>query len=382
MNRSISYLLFVLMLVSFGCKKEEEMCENEELTIQLRWVPSYTGETLDDAITGLKWSLSFLGAELPIEHEQEAMIVQSSNLVLINFELLGFSSEALEAWHDLVTHLKSTEEYERFDSFTMGRFIVLTINSSNHYYKITGVPETLEAFDNQFEYMDLKAAIVPSAISTGDRLIHIGKMNEAEALAFKAEEGKGSIELGTFEKKEFEVIDVMKNGQLRFAIYNELGNLIPAADTILSISGRPAKCLWCHETHLLPSFNDTDSIPGYMNGSEFAELIEQRMTTLSAYRTGLSSSLDFAFESDHEQMEIMYISFMEPSIEVLSEEWDMSLESIKNLVAGIPTHQHHEFPFLGELYYRNDIRQYMPFQSLRTPDDARESSTYEPNLIP
>mgnify|MGYP006979976472 FL=1 len=169
---------------------------------------------------------------------------------------------------------------------------------------------------------------------------------------------------------------------MRFAIYDEQGALIPFSDSTLSISGKPAKCLWCHETHLLPSFETTATIPGYMNGSEFAGLIESRMQTLTAYRNELLSSLDFINESDHELMEIMYISFMEPSVAVLAKEWNKTEQEIQDMLSAYTTHVHHEFPFLGNLYHRHEIEANAPFTAIQVPQDAREASGYEPDLIP
>jgi hypothetical protein len=72
---------------------------------------------------------------------------------------------------------------------------------------------------------------------------------------------------------------------------------------------------------------------------------------------------------------------MEPSAERLALEWGITLESVNEKLKGIPTHIHHEFGYLGNLYYRDEIEVFAPFSSIRPPSSARNKSQYEPDLI-
>jgi hypothetical protein len=72
---------------------------------------------------------------------------------------------------------------------------------------------------------------------------------------------------------------------------------------------------------------------------------------------------------------------MEPSAQRLALEWNMTEEKIKTLLAGLPVHEHAEFPFLGELYNRSEIDHFAPYEVLQVPEDAREPSLYEPDFL-
>jgi hypothetical protein len=81
-------------------------------------------------------------------------------------------------------------------------------------------------------------------------------------------------------------------------------------------------------------------------------------------------------------MELLYLSFMEPSAERLAVEWQTTAEDVRQKLQGKPTHNNPEFAFLGDvLYNRKDIDVLSPYKSVRAADDARESSAYEPDII-
>ena len=178
------------------------------------------------------------------------------------------------------------------------------------------------------------------------------------------------------------MLDFMSNGQLRFAIYDDKGNLKTSADPNAAIAGKPAKCLWCHEIKLQPNFSNSPSVNGFYTKEEFAEILSGRMSLVDTYRAALNSDIDFTKTQGHTKGELIYLSFMEPSAERLAIEWGTTTLGVKEKLKGIATHPHSEFLFLGnELYDRNEIERLAPYTSLVIPSDVRESSKFEPDLI-
>ena len=109
----------------------------------------YPEETKEDVITGLTWGLSFLGAALPAEDLSTAVEWKSENQFLLNLEKVGFNQDARQAWKAILDTLKKSEEYKLHGGIDVGRFITLTLNSTNHYYAITGAEERYADFRSQ-----------------------------------------------------------------------------------------------------------------------------------------------------------------------------------------------------------------------------------------
>jgi hypothetical protein len=174
----------------------------------------------------------------------------------------------------------------------------------------------------------------------------------------------------------------MPNGQLRFAIYDKDGNLIPShPDSMYTLAGKPAKCLWCHETSIQQPFFAVTDINGYMKVDSFRSEVFAHNNRLNLFRQNLTSSLDFAKKQDHTYTELLYITFMEPTAERLSREWNMTLTETMKKLQGFSTHKHSEFTWLGDLYDRREVDLLSPYEHLTVPSSAREFSVYEPNLI-
>jgi hypothetical protein len=219
-------------------------------------------------------------------------------------------------------------------------------------------------------------------VSHGNRLLEIAEGSTVANIAFVAHEGTGSIPQDTFDAQEREVLEVMANGQLRFALYDEDGALELAADHALTAAGKPSKCLWCHETELSRPFKGRSSVPGYASLGAFEQLIAGRTQELRVARSKLASRVDFTHTQDHTYAELLYITFYEPSAERVAREWNVSVDRAREALSGLPTHAHHEFDFLGpQLYRRSDVDARMPYGVLEPPTDPREPSAYEPDLL-
>jgi len=372
-------IVSILALLTGSCAAPPAPSD-PDLSIELRWIESYGGESRSDVEVGLLWTLSFLGASLPADGPPA--LSWRGDVVTLRLDHAGIGPEALAQWKRLLTALKANDEYRDMGALDVGRFVALTLCSSNHYYALTGAEPSYERAYARHEFASQHVAIVESAVSHGDRLIEVSESATVGEIAFVAHEGPGSIHLGTFAVEEHELLDVMANGQLRFALYAADGILKPAASAALTAAGKPGKCLWCHEIALSRPFAGLTSVPGYRSLGEFERLISQRMDSLQHARSKLDSLIDFRRTQDHTYAELLYISFYEPSAERIAGEWNVPVARVREALIGLPTHAHQEFDFLGDrLYRRSDIDALAPYRALTPPTDPREPSAYEPDLL-
>lgn len=372
----------ILCIVWYSCV-DHDLHHNKtgDGQIVLRWIKGYPGETRQDLTTGLAWNLSFLGAKLPKGSLDSAIQWRNETMFSLSLSDFGFSTEALNALNILISELKKTEEYQAKGGIDVGRFIMLTLNSSYHYYAITGAKRSLLEFKANYKFETTQGAVVNSSIAKGHRLVSLAQGSKISQIAFVAAEGKGLITDGTFQEVEYEALDIMPNGQLRFALYDINGNLKASASPELTDAGKPAKCLWCHEIKI-QSLNVMPSVSGYYPYDEFKTILQDEQNILDLYRMTLESDIDFAKRQDHTFLELLYISFMEPSTFRLSQEWSMTETDVQAMVNGLKSHKHHEFPFLGDkLFTRKDVDDFTPYTIARVPEDAREYSAYEPEII-
>ena len=351
-----------------------------DLSIEVRWSRSHEGESRTDVETGVLWALSFLGAALPAEGVHP--VSWRGDVLTLHLDRAGLGAGSLPSWKRLLAAMKATEEYRARGGLDVGRFVALTLCSSNHYYALTGADSRFEQAHARHSFARERAAIVESGVSRGQRLIEVAEGATEADIAFIAHEGTGSIALATFVPEEHELLDVMANGQLRFALYGADGALKPAASRTLTAAGKPAKCLWCHEISLQPPFDGRTSVAGHTSLGEFERLIAERMDALRSARSRLDSRIDFERRQDHTYAELLYISFYEPSAERVAREWNVPVDRVQEALTGLPTHAHRELDFLGDrLYRRSDVDARAPYGVLAPPTDPREPSAYEPDLL-
>lgn len=381
--RNILYLAFVFfcsaMTFEACVHKDEPIIVDDTYSLDLKWNKSHEAQTKQEAQIGFVWALSFLGADLPKGSVGEA-IVWDSNVMQVDFFKLGFNARGLEALSKLLYLFKQSEEYKKNGAIDLGRFIALTLNSSNHYYAITGIANSFTQFKKDKRFDSKQFAATNSKISLHDRIIDLPDSTNVGYIedAYVANECDGKIKDGNYKITSFEVMEQMQNGQLRFGVYDTTGVLMVSS---IGPAGKPAKCLWCHEINIQPLFFEQVDEPGFYGAEEFIRIVARNTSALQEYRKTLSSDLDFSKRQDHTNTELLYISFMEPSAERLALEWGISLGSVKEKLKGISTHIHHEFGYLGDLYFRDEIEIYSPYSSIKPPSSAREKSLYEPDLI-
>lgn len=384
-NRLIRFYILITLIsvLAYSCINSTE--EDDlflDHTIRLRWFPGAFDQSKEEVRTGFAWTLSSLGAMLPAESMDQVMIELDENLFEIDLSRAGFSEEALGALNVVLIRLKNSHAYQVNNYVEMGRFVMLTLNSSNHYYEITRVPKTIADFRSRYSFDGEKMRIINSSVSLTQRLLEIATANQFEEIAYVAVEGEGSFEDDSFQKKEFEVLDFMPNGQLRFAIYDTNGTLKPAADEELTKAGKLSKCLWCHETNIQPLFRENAVLAGdnFLSEDEFNVILDRQNLFLAEHRDALNSEIDFSNLRDHRFLEYLYIDFMEPSADRIALEWGMSKEAVEILLGDIPTHVQLEYN-IPEVYHRIDIENLAPFTSTEVPESAREPSSNEPNFF-
>ena len=376
-------LLLVLFIISFSrCTYDSAEELENKYVISLRWVKSYPAEQWSNVRTGLIWSFSFLGAELPAGSFDASVQWLSDNKFRCDLSKLGFNLPALEALSVITEALKASDEYKQKGAIDLGRFLMLTLYSTNHYYKITGILPSLNSFKEVHSFNDpLSFAVTNSCVALNDRLIRIHPSSSLSHLSFIASEGTGMLSDSSFSEKEFECIDVMPNSQLRFSMYDSEGKLKLAPNNLFSAAGKPGKCMWCHESNFSPLFYMNDDVPGYLSSQEFVDTVYSFRNRIIEQRKSFSTDIVYANLQDHTQSELLYITFLEPSADRIADEWGVSVTSVNEVMKKLSTHTYPEFPFLGNLYYRSWVDSLAPYSTLKTPASAREASAYEPDFF-
>ncbi len=355
--------------------------KTKNCSIHLKYYKSYQGETWKNIKTGMLWSFSYMGAMLPKGSSDKAVTFLDSSIFTVDLNQLGFNNQAMNALSMICDSIKNSPEYIHNGFIDLSRFLVLTLHSSYHYYQITGVAQKYEDFHRKYKLGDsYQFGVTKSAISKGHRIINFSKDTSLLNIGFVATEGVGSLLNNTFKPRVYEVFDVMPNGQFRYAIYNEQGELMDASIKKHSDAGKPSKCMWCHETYIQPLFSQNIPVKNMMTNEEFKKYVVDLQCKLDFYRQYLNTDIDFNMKQNHTNSELLYISFMEPSFYRLKDEFKndtLALTRIKKM----STHIYSEFPFLGNLYDRELIDKCFKFPKIKMPQSVREQSKYEPNFF-
>jgi hypothetical protein len=360
--------------------------DTPDLRICLRWSRAYPEENWGRVRTGLLWTLSHLGAELPKGQFDGAFRFVGPDLFILDLGRVGFSTDAQRVLMPLLDSLRRTEEYRTQCAIDVGRWVVLMAHTPAHYYAITGAAPDYATFRarHALDAADTRVytfPVVRSSIANGNRLVAFREGAHPTEWAFVAAEGTGRLEHGNFQATEYEAIDIMPNGQLRFAIYDAAGRLEAATPTHLGEAGKPGKCMWCHESSLQVLYTPTYRVPGHLTPDAFVLQMQQLKKRLLHYQLGRGSDIQFQRSDDHTEHELLYITFMEPSVERLSQEWGRSVQYVRTRLRGLTPHTHAEFGWLGPLYHRADVDRLAPYAVTPVPDDVREPSRYEPDFL-
>jgi hypothetical protein len=364
---SINLVFLLLTFLIFSCNVDLPDEPNlEDPVLNLKWNKAYEEDSLTKSIIGLQWALSYMGAKLP---NFGNVFTSTNKIIKINLDELGLNEVAKKKLAILHDKLKATGEYDTTNAIDMGRYVTLLIGAPEHYYQITGVPLHLNEILNNYTFLPQQGYVNNSGVSLKHRIIRFSEPSGLNQLFLSTETDSVS---GTI--LEFETIEILPNGQLRFGIFDHEGNRKNNADPIHSNAGKPAKCMWCHESSILPLFRFQNNFPGYLTYLELRDTLLHYRAAHNTLQYSLAEGVDFSKTQQHVLTELLYISFMEPSAERLSLEWGIPLSEVQSMLSGLPTHHHEEFGQLGELYHRKDVEAFAPFESLQVSSSVREQS--------
>jgi len=368
-------LLFISILLLFvSCESDSYYeLQNHDTVLYLKWNKAYPDDTMDKSLIGLKWGLSYVGAKLPASLNG---ISTSNNIISININKLGFSESAIEKLSKLNLKIKESQEYRTTNAIDLGRYITLLLGASEHYYEIIGVPNRLDAVLSQYTLKPEKGYVNNSSVSLEHRIIQFSGQNGFNQVFLSKD-----IDPITGEIYEYETIELLSNGQLRFGVFDSNGNRKNNSDALHSKAGKPAKCMWCHESSINQMFTPQNDFTGYLSAATFQNTLINYRESNRNLKLTLVDGVDFSQTQQHTLTELLYISFMEPSAERLSLEWGIPLTQVQSLLTNLPTHIYAEFPFLGNLYNRKDIESLAPFQGLSVSSSVREQSIIEVNHL-
>lgn len=369
--RTAILLIITCLLVS--CKSP--YTEDIEVTfLKIKWHKSYEEDSIDKAVIGLEWALSYVGANTPCNASKNMQI--SENTITLHAQNIGFSHAANKVFEKLILKIKKTEAYRKNKTIDLGRFITLLLASPEHYYALIETPKTLKQLKENYTLNTQKGYINNSSVGLQDRVIYFSEASEFNQLWISEE-----IDSITKIIYEFETIELLKNGQLRFGIYDQKGIRKNVADKKHTRAGKPGKCIWCHESNLNQLFRDQKDVNGFLTSEALQQKIIASRDTFHANKKQLKYNIDYSKKQQHTLTELLYISFLEPSSQRLSLEWQMEEWEVKKKLKGLKTHQHHEFPFLGDLYHRIDVAPFSPLKAIEISGDVREQSTQEVNHL-
>ena len=355
----------IVLLFFFSCSPKDDV-------LVLQWHKAYKTDSLEKNLTGLKWCFTYLGATFASDSIVPGLKTTETT-IRIQLDRLGLPENAQKHLRILHAQCKETEEYQKNGGIDIGRYIALTIGSSYNYYKIAAVPEQLENFRSAYSFESVQGYIDNSSISNVDRVISFAKGKSEGQYAFiSAETDSVSKEV-----LEFETLEILPNGLMRFGIYDRQGYLKDAADPAVTRAGKPAKCMWCHETAILPLFRDQKNHPGYLSYAVFKDSLVAFNRKFRTYQESLWQEAAIKNRRLHTEMELSYISFMEPSAVRIAEEWNIPVSEVEQKLKHLPTHRHEEFDYLGNLYHRGAIDALAPYTTMEVPENIREKSANE-----
>ncbi len=366
---TIASLLFLLQ----GCRHEaSQLLIPETDSIVLIWHKSYENQEAEDVMTGLNWALAQIGATNVCEDN----FGKAKESIILEIHKLGLSSDGVENLSKLHKAIKQSQAYTNIEGIDVGRYIVLLIGASEHYYKLTGVPQYLGDILKNYTFYNTPGLVTNSSVAFNHRKLYFSGQNMLSQLFLAVE-----IDTANDAVLEFETIEIMNNGHLRFGIFGSDSLRKNSSDTRFSIAGKPAKCMWCHESKILPLYKVQADSTGFYSYEALRDSLIRFQSLLNEQQLSLSTGIDFENTNDHSLMEIIYISFMYPSAYRLSNEWDMPVETVEELLKNLPVYSHPEFPFLGEGYARKDVEPFAPFKALDVSTAVREKSIVEVNYI-
>ncbi len=114
----------------------------------------------------------FFGANLPEDKIAKAIVITDNAILEIDISQLGFNDQARDDMMVICNRIKASGEYKSKGTVDIGRFLMLTVYSSHHYYRITGAPENFSDFNKEYNFQQQGIfAVTNSSVSFGNRKI-------------------------------------------------------------------------------------------------------------------------------------------------------------------------------------------------------------------
>lgn len=336
------------------------------LALSLVWRPTDPEDTWASARAGLDWALSQLGATPPADGSAVVVRGEATDRVAftLHIDRLSLPAAATAVLADVEAELNTAES-----SAEIGRFLMRSLHEPWRYYATTGACPTREDWEAARQLRPVEYAVTTSLLTEAERRITLNDAPDSwAAVGFLAEEGSGSLIDGSFVASEAETLDVMANGQFRYAVYDTDGALLPAG--VLSPAGTPGKCAWCHELTIQAGTAENASAPGYLDYSAWMEARADAHAQLTSLRSALSTSVDYETISVHEAGERLVEGFLLPDAARVAAEWGVT-EAEVIAALGEGTEVQEEFGW-EDRYLRADVDAAAPFAVVPTLPSARE----------
>lgn len=327
-------------------------------SLSLRWI-------LDDQLSaeevrvGLDWNLGLLSALPPAGGEHLEITEDGEQLrILLHVEQAGFPERAEAALTDALQELRESEELAQTGAVDLGRLFMLTLHEPWRYYSISGacadywgwsgarLPQARDRYD-----------VVVSLIAPGERVVLLPEAEHpVQRLAFGMATGQSALG-EDWRPAEFETIDLMENGQQRFATYDGQGRLQPWADPEVVAAGQPGRCIWCHEGNLMFGTYENPSSEEAISYPEWEARIFAWQDQLEAWRAALPTSIVYPDRHSHTLAERVVRDFAFPTPKRAAREWGLSEEEALRIVAerGLLLEEDSEWPDRGEVLRRAEV---------------------------
>lgn len=307
-----------MVLFALACAPTAEDVPGDA-ALRLSWYRSDEAESWAVARAGLDWALSQAGALPPADGSAIEVLDEEEDRV--RFELhvdrLELAEDANAMLVEVGDELRSAGGSGGDD---LGRFLLRGLHEPWRYYVLTGACGSLEEWRAARPPLPLEYAVTTSLLLPDHRLVRLpSTQGAADAVAFEAVEGEGSLADGSFGATSFETVDLMPNGQFRYAVYDLTGALQAAGDA--EETGLPANCAWCHEASVHAGTPANESAPGYLSYTEWMQHREGAQATVEALRASLDTSISYDTPAVHGDAERLVEGFLFPDTARVASEW-------------------------------------------------------------
>jgi len=349
----------VLLLLFLACADPGADTGVLPAEIRLAWVSAWPGDSWERSRLGLWWALSDLGAVPPADEAGLTVLEADQDRVLytLDLERVGLSPAAAQALEQAAAPVRDSGEYAFRGSVDTGRFLMATLFEPWRYYAITGACATLGEWQERRRPAEAQDyAVTLSQLTSGDRLLRLGRDPEVDRIALEAGEGTGSLAEGSFTATEHETVDAMANGRQRFAVYDDQGLLLPASR--VSPAGQPGRCMWCHQGHLMTGDPANPELPGFLPTADFAQAVGVLQARMEARREQVPVPFDWADQGEvHTWQELLSETFLRPSPARVAREWRVDEGEVGAIVAerGMTLALNEEHPDQGEVLVRAEV---------------------------